>query len=1011
MQAGSTQQFTATGTYSDNSTKDITSQVTWSSSNTAVASINAAGLATAPAAGTTTISAVQGGITGTTTLTVQAPPSVSTATLPNGTVGVPYSATLTATGGTAPYTWAITSGALPAGLSLNTATGSITGTPTVAGVSTFTVQVTDSFVPAGTAVRNLSITIAQPSADTGFLPPTANAPVKVGAGDNNGFETTPTNAYRSDGLFAVDTNSGNTTSTSCTNTGKDKHDFFAYSFGLPNSAVIQGIEVRLDARVNSTANSPMMCVQLSWDGGATWTAPQTTPTLSTTTATYLVGGAANSWGRSWSGADFSNTNFRVRVIDVAAAITSTFSLDFLAVRITYQGSGPTLNAIAVTPANSTVAAGSVQQFTATGTYSDGSTVDITNNVTWTSSTATVATVNFSGSVTGVAVGNANISAAQGGIQGTTAVAVFGVSTTSLPTATVGTAYSATLAAVNGTTPYTWAMVSGALPSGLTLNPSGTVTGTPSVNGNFSFTVRVTDSGAPPLQATKTLSMMAVTNTGFLQPNADAPVTTGAGNNNGFETNPANAYVLDGLFAVDADSGTTTSALYTDTGKDRHDFFGYSFGLPSNALIRGIEVRLDAKADSTLNTPRIYVQLSWNGGTSWTAAQATPTLTTTTATYIVGGIVNVWGRTWVASDFSNTNFRVRVINVAGSTARTFSLDWLAVRVSYQESGPTITSIAVTPVNLTAQAGATQQFTATGTYSDNSTKDITSQVTWSSSSTAVASINAVGLATTVGAGTITISALQGGTTGTTTLTVQAPPSVSTATLPNGMVGVPYSATLSATGGISPYSWSITSGALPVGLSLDATSGSISGTPSVAGVSTFTIQATDSSNPAATAVKDLSISILSPSTATGFLPPTANAPVKVGAGDNNGFETTPTNAYRSDGLFAVDTNSGTTTSTSCTNTGKDKHDFFAYSFGLPSTAVIQGIEVRLDARVNSAANSPMMCVQLSWDGGATWTAPQTTPTLSTTTATYLVGGAANSWGGAGLARTFQTRISGCG
>ena len=317
---------------------------------------------------------------------------------------MPYSATLSATGGTSPYSWSITSGALPVGLSLDATSGSISGTPSVAGVSTFTIQATDSSNPAATAIKDLSISILSPSTATGFLPPTANAPVKVGAGDNNGFETTPTNAYRSDGLFAVDTNSGTTTSTSCTNTGKDKHDFFAYSFGLPSTAVIQGIEVRLDARVNSAANSPMMCVQLSWDGGATWTAPQTTPTLSTTTATYLVGGAANSWGRSWSGADFSNTNFRVRVIDVAAATTSTFSLDGLAVRITYQGSGPTLNAIAVTPANSTLAAGSVQQFTATGTYSDSSTVDITNNVTWTSSTATVATVNFSGSVTGVAAG-------------------------------------------------------------------------------------------------------------------------------------------------------------------------------------------------------------------------------------------------------------------------------------------------------------------------------------------------------------------------------------------------------------------------------------------------------------------------------------------------------------------------------------------------------------------------------------------------------------------------------
>ena len=60
-----------------------------------------------------------------------------------------------------------------------------------------------------------------------------------------------------------------------------------------------------------------------------------------------------------------------------------------------------------------------------------------------------------------------------------------------------------------------------------------------------------------------------------------------------------------------------------------------------------------------------------------------------------------------------------------------------------STPALTSVAVTPANPTGQAGATQQFTATGTYSDNTTKDITSQVTWSSSNTAVASINAAGL----------------------------------------------------------------------------------------------------------------------------------------------------------------------------------------------------------------------------------------------------------------------------
>ena len=55
--------------------------------------------------------------------------TISTTSLPNGQVGVAYSATLTATGGTTPYAWSITSGVLPTGLSLNASTGLISGTP------------------------------------------------------------------------------------------------------------------------------------------------------------------------------------------------------------------------------------------------------------------------------------------------------------------------------------------------------------------------------------------------------------------------------------------------------------------------------------------------------------------------------------------------------------------------------------------------------------------------------------------------------------------------------------------------------------------------------------------------------------------------------------------------------------------------------------------------------------------------------------------------------------------
>lgn len=85
------------------------------------------------------------------------------------------------------------------------------------------------------------------------------------------------------------------------------------------------------------------------------------------------------------------------------------------------------------------------------------------------------------------------------------------------------------------------------------------------------------------------------------------------------------------------------------------------------------------------------------------------------------------------------------------------------------------------------------------------------------------------------------------------------ITTTSLPNGSPNVSYSATLAATGGLAPYySWTITQGALPNGLTLNATSGVISGTPTGAGTSSFTVQVSDSETPATIATTGLSIAI---------------------------------------------------------------------------------------------------------------------------------------------------------
>jgi len=86
-----------------------------------------------------------------------------------------------------------------------------------------------------------------------------------------------------------------------------------------------------------------------------------------------------------------------------------------------------------------------------------------------------------------------------------------------------------------------------------------------------------------------------------------------------------------------------------------------------------------------------------------------------------------------------------------------------------NGTTITALQIAPTNASIQPGVTQQYTATATYGNNTTGDVTSQVTWSSSLASVATINSAGVLTAGALGTATIKAQSGGVIASTTVTV--------------------------------------------------------------------------------------------------------------------------------------------------------------------------------------------------------------------------------------------------
>jgi hypothetical protein len=378
-----------------------------------------------------------------------APLSITTSSpLPAGTVGTPYpSQTLTATGGVPPYSWSLAGGSLPSGLNLSSA-GVISGTATVAGTFNFTIRLRDN--DDHNATKALALTI-NPAAAMPLSITTESLPMgTVGTAYSHTLVATGGTApYRWSVAMGSSVPAGLTLSAS------------GVLSGTPTVAGTSNVTIQLGDSRGATATK-VFALTIN-------AAPAPVPPpLSIITESPLPTG------------------------QVSTPYSQTFN-----------ASGGT------SPYSWSVVTGS--SLPAALTISNGGTLSGTPG--------SPGTFNFT-----VQVSDAAGQAATKAFTMTISAAALTITTSAFPIATLNTAYSAQLEATGGTPPYTWSVVTGTLPPGLTLTAAGTVTGTPSNVGSQDFVIRVTDSTTASTTRSFTLLVQAVGGGSFPTISANVPAT-------------------------------------------------------------------------------------------------------------------------------------------------------------------------------------------------------------------------------------------------------------------------------------------------------------------------------------------------------------------------------------------------------------------------------------------------------------------------------------------------------
>ncbi len=693
---GTSQQFTAMGTFSDSTTQDLTTQVAWTSTAPAIASIGATGLATSRATGSTTITATLAsvpGVTGTASLQVTSATLASLEVTPaNPSIAVGTTLQFKATGIfsdntkqdlTASSAWSssttavsITGGGLATGVAVGSPTitatfGGVTGTSTltVTSASLVTIEVTplnpsiargtgQQFAAIGTFTNNtkqdLTTAVTWLSSNTGVAT-ISNATGSIGVA------TSPANGP-----------TGSTTITAALGGVSGQTHLNV------TSAVLQSIDVE--------PSSPTLPKGVQQPFTATGTFSDGTTVTTQDMTAFVIWSSDNPATATVSDAPGSK-GVAVTVADGTANITATFGSVTGSTQLTVQSD--TLLSIEVTPTDPTIPLSLTQQFTATGIYANIPPVDLTSQATWSSSPGGIAIISNDGGSAGlakpVASGKTTITATFSGVSGNTSLTVNAATLTSI--------------AVNP--------VSSSIAKGTTRQ--FTATGTFSDNSTLDITQLVVWTSTVPSVA----------------------VISNAANNEGVATGMA--------------AGTTTIKA------------ALASVVSNNATLTVTNANLQSIAINPANSVmavKTNLQFTATGTFSDTTQQdLTKLVVWGTSNKSIAAISNATGTKGLATGVSfggPITISAAFAGISGTTGLTVATG-------------TLTGITILPPAASVTIGSTLQFQAVGTYSFNGgsfQQDLTRQVIWNSSDTNVAvtnnGLNSRGLVTATGTGTTSISA---------------------------------------------------------------------------------------------------------------------------------------------------------------------------------------------------------------------------------------------------------------